>query len=112
LGQVQLVASGDTTTIGEYQYYGDTRRAKKAVSNRGEPNTPNDGGDTTVLFYYGGVAAGAPAGRSSVVGPRDGSNQTTFQHRRGPANGRADLDREQWRRIIGLIPNGIKLGCK
>ena len=95
------MASGDTTTIGEYEYFGDTRRSQKVVSNTGEESTPNDGGDTTVVFYYGNpspkrqrgswsicetprgssgrVAAGAPAGRWSIYEPRNGSSQTTMQ---------------------------------
>jgi RHS repeat-associated protein len=80
LRKAQLVVGSDTTTIGEYEYYGDTRRSKKVVSNHGPEVVANDGGNTTVVFYYGGVAAGASPGRWNVFETRNGSNQTTFQH--------------------------------
>ena len=35
LRKAQLVESSDTTTIADYEYYGDTRRATKTVSDRG-----------------------------------------------------------------------------
>jgi RHS repeat-associated protein len=67
-----LTDGSDETTIGEYEYYGDNRRAKKTVSNRGEEVVENDGGNTTVLFYYDN--------QWRILETRNGSNQTTFQH--------------------------------
>ncbi len=72
LRKAQLVVGSDTITIGEYEYYGDTRRSKKVVSNHGPEVVENDGGNTTVVFYYDG--------RWRIVETRNGSNQTTFQH--------------------------------
>jgi RHS repeat-associated protein len=72
LRKAQLVAGSDTTTIGEYEYFGDNRRSKKVVSNHGPEVVANDGGNTTVVFYYDR--------RWRIVETRNGSNQTTFQH--------------------------------
>jgi hypothetical protein len=80
LRKAQLVVGSDTTTIGEYEYFGDMRRSQKSVTNHGPEEVANDGGNTTVRFYYGGVAAGASPGRWSVFETRNGSNQTTFQY--------------------------------
>ncbi|WP_320046886.1 RHS repeat-associated core domain-containing protein [uncultured Ilyobacter sp.] len=76
---VQFAAASDTTTIAAYEYDGKNRRLTKAVSNRGDQNTPNDGGDTTVHFYYCGTGL-RPMGRWNICETRNGSNQTTFQY--------------------------------
>ena len=70
----------DETTVAEYEYDGKNRRTMKTVSNCGIEDTPNDGGNTTVEYYYGGVAAGLRAGRWNVFETRNGSSQTTFQY--------------------------------
>jgi RHS repeat-associated protein len=74
-----LTDGSDETTIGEYEYYADNRRAKKTVSDRGEEIVENDGGNTTVLCYYCGTGF-QPVGRWNICETRNGSNQTTFQH--------------------------------
>jgi YD repeat-containing protein len=40
------------TSVATYAYLGDNRRAKKVVQNCGVEETANDGGNTTVHFYY------------------------------------------------------------
>ena len=70
----------DETTVAEYEYDGQNRRTTKTVGNCGIENTANDGGNTTVEYYYGGVAAGLRAGRWNVFETRNGSSQTTFQY--------------------------------
>ena len=80
----------DETTVAEYEYDGKNRRTMKTVTNCGVEDTPNDGGNTTVEYYYGGVAAnvssavdvaaGLRAGRWNVFETRNGSSQTTFQY--------------------------------
>ncbi len=67
-----LTDGSDETTIAEYEYYANNRRAKKTVSNRGVEVVENDGGNTTVLFYYDK--------QWRILETRNGSNQTTFQH--------------------------------
>jgi hypothetical protein len=67
-----LTDGSDETTIGEYEYYADNRRSKKTVSSRGAEVVENDGGNTTVLFYYDN--------QWRILETRNGSNQTTFQH--------------------------------
>ena|GEM_PF-6566597 len=75
----KLVVGSDETTIGDYEYYGDVRRAKKTVTNVGPENTLNDGGDTTVVFYYGGVRPSRSTfSRWNIFETRNGSNQTTM----------------------------------
>jgi len=84
LRKAQLVVGSDTTTIGEYEYYGDMRRSKKTVSNHGPEVVANDGGNTTVVFYYAGWgnmgSIGVSPVRWSICETRNGSNQTTFQY--------------------------------
>ena len=79
-----VVDDGQTiheTTIGDYEYYGDTRRSRKTVTNHGPEVGANDGGDTEVRFVYAGWRpSGDTMFRWSIVETRDGSNQTTFQH--------------------------------
>lgn len=72
LRKAVLKVDTDETTIGDYEYYGDNRRSQKVVSRRGPENTANDGGDTTVVFYYDH--------QWRIVETRDGSNHTTFQY--------------------------------
>ena len=67
-------AEDDDITIGTYTYDGRGRRIKKVVTNSGQL-------DGTELYFYGGVAAGAPAGRNSwqVIEVRDGSENMIRQ---------------------------------
>jgi hypothetical protein len=71
------------TVIATYSYQGDTRRCRKVVTNCGIETVPNDGGNTSINFYYGGLAQGGvgrlPA-RWSIFETRNGSNQTTWQY--------------------------------
>jgi RHS repeat-associated protein len=70
----------DVTTLATYAYLPDNRRGSKVVEHCGLEAVANDGGDTTVHFYYGGVP-GAPGGvaRWNVFETRNGSNQATRQ---------------------------------
>ncbi len=79
LRKVQRVAAGPTTTdVALYEYFADNRRSEKIVQNSGAEVVENDGGNTTVRFYYGGID---PAGsRWNIVETRNGSNQATFQY--------------------------------
>ncbi len=43
----------DVTTIAEYEYDGKNRRTQKTVTNSGVEAAPNDGGNTTLHYYYG-----------------------------------------------------------
>jgi RHS repeat-associated protein len=72
LRKAQLVVGSDTITIGEYEYYPDNRRSTRSVADHGPEVVPNDGGNTTVVFYYDS--------QWRIVETRNGSNQTTFQH--------------------------------
>ena len=62
----------DATTIAEYEYDGKNRRTQKVVTNSGEEAYPNDGGDTTVHFYYDQ--------RWRILEERDGSDQVLRQN--------------------------------
>ena len=42
----------DETTVAEYEYDAKNRRTKKTVTNCGIEETENDGGNTTVEYYY------------------------------------------------------------
>ncbi len=79
LRKVQRVAAGPTTTdVALYEYFADNRRSEKIVQHSGAEVVENDGGNTTVRFYYGGTD---PAGsRWNIVETRNGSNQATFQY--------------------------------
>ena len=66
------------TVVATYAYDAANRRTKKVVSNCGVEVVPNDGGNATVHFYYGGLA-GTPGGWN-VLETRDGSDQTTWQY--------------------------------
>ena len=85
LRKAQRYADGDTTTIATYSYLADNRRASKVVEHCGIEAVANDGGDTTVHFYYGGNPSrdreGAVGGlaRWNVFETRNGSNQSTRQ---------------------------------
>ncbi|MFH1746345.1 MAG: hypothetical protein ABIG44_04800 [Planctomycetota bacterium] len=67
---VRRDAGGDETTVATYEYWADNRHSEKAVSNSGVEESDNDGGNTTVRYYYGGVAAGLRTGRSGDVAAR------------------------------------------
>jgi hypothetical protein len=70
----------DVTTIATYAYLPDNRRASKVVEHCGIEAVANDGGDTTVHFYYGGVShASGGVTRWNVFETRNGSNQATRQ---------------------------------
>jgi RHS repeat-associated protein len=71
LRKAQRYADGDTTTIATYGYLPDTRRASKVVEHCGIEAVANDGGDTTVHFYY--------SKKWQIVETRNGSNQSTRQ---------------------------------
>ena len=62
----------DETTVAEYEYDGDDRRVEKVVTNCGVEDTPNDGGNTTLHFYY--------SNRWQILETRGGSNQTLAQY--------------------------------
>ena len=62
----------DATTIAEYEYDGKNRRTQKVVTNSGDEAYPNDGGDTTVHFYYDK--------RWRILEERDGSDQVLRQN--------------------------------
>jgi RHS repeat-associated protein len=95
LVKAQRCADGDTTTIGEYGYLPDNRRASKVVSHAGVEAVAGDGGNATVHYYYAGpsrdregAAAGADpsrdgegavGGRWNIVEARNGSSQATRQ---------------------------------
>ena len=72
LVEVVLESGGDETTIAAYEYDGQNRRTSKTVSNCGIENTPNDGGNTTVEYYY--------SNKWQILETRNGSSQTTFQY--------------------------------
>jgi RHS repeat-associated protein len=70
----------DVTTLATYAYLPDNRRASKVVQHCGIEAVANDGGDTTVHFYYGGVpGASGGVARWNVFETRNGSNQSTRQ---------------------------------
>jgi RHS repeat-associated protein len=70
----------DVTTLATYAYLPDNRRASKVVEHCGIEAVANDGGDTTVHFYYGGVPhASGGVTRWNVFETRNGSNQATRQ---------------------------------
>ncbi len=78
LRKVQRVAAGPTTTdVALYEYFADNRRSEKIVQNSGAEAVENDGGDTTVRFYYGGIN---PRSRWNILETRNGSDQATFQY--------------------------------
>jgi hypothetical protein len=80
--KAQRYADGDTTTIGEYRYLADNRRASKVVSHAGVEAVAGDGGNTTVHYYYAGPSRdreGAVGGRWNIVEARNGSSQATRQ---------------------------------
>jgi RHS repeat-associated protein len=71
LRKVQRVADGDTTTLAEYQYLPDNRRASKVVSHCGSEAAADDGGNTTVHFYY--------SNKWQILETRNASGQATRQ---------------------------------
>jgi hypothetical protein len=71
LVKAQRYADGDTTTIGEYRYLPDNRRASKVVSHAGVEAVAGDGGNATVHYYY--------SSRWQILEARNGSNQATRQ---------------------------------
>jgi hypothetical protein len=85
LKKVNRYADGDTTTIATYSYLPDNRRASKVVQHCGVEAVANDGGDTTVHFYYGsspsslrGSVASSLSGWN-IFETRNGSSQSTRQ---------------------------------
>jgi hypothetical protein len=59
------------TVIGTYHYLGNTWRASKVVTNCGPEAVANDGGNTTVNFYY--------SQRWQILEMRNGSGQASRQ---------------------------------
>ncbi|MCG3129245.1 MAG: hypothetical protein CHACPFDD_04166 [Phycisphaerae bacterium] len=68
----RYTASTTQTTFATYAYDGANRRNSKVVANSGVEVYPNDGGETTVHFYYDDDWR--------IVEMRNGSNQATWQH--------------------------------
>ena len=58
------------TTVATYEYYGDNRRSEKVVNNCGVEEIANDGGNTTIRYYY--------SNRWQILETRNGSNQTAW----------------------------------
>ncbi|HUU95281.1 MAG TPA: RHS repeat-associated core domain-containing protein [Phycisphaerae bacterium] len=69
------------TSVATYAFLGNNRRAKKVVQNCGVEDTDNDGGNTTVHFYYANPSPDRKGGVPwNVVETRNGSNQATAQY--------------------------------
>ena len=69
------------TVVATYAYDAANRRTKKVVSNCGVEVVPNDGGNTTVHFYYGSPSPDRQGGVPwNVLETRNGSDQTTWQY--------------------------------
>jgi RHS repeat-associated protein len=68
----QLAAESDTTAIAQYEWDGRGRRVRKTVNNCGIEETPNDGGDTTLNYYYDRGW--------SILEERNGLNQALRQY--------------------------------
>ncbi len=62
----------DATTIAEYEYDGKNRRTQKVVTNSGVEDVPNDGGNTTLHYYYDN--------RWRIIEERNGSNEAVRQY--------------------------------
>ena len=81
LVEVVLESGGDETTIAAYEYDGKNRRTMKTVTNCGIEETPNDGGNTTVHYYYAGMGGTAVSAVGwNICETRNGSSQTTCQY--------------------------------
>jgi hypothetical protein len=75
----KLVGASDSTTIGDYEYYGDNRRSVKAVTNQGPTvTTHDDGGDVTIRTLTDR--------HGRILERRDGSGQTLLQCLRGASS--------------------------
>ncbi|MFO0838003.1 MAG: hypothetical protein U1D55_05705 [Phycisphaerae bacterium] len=74
------------SNVAVYSYDGANRRVSKVVSNSGVEYVANDGGNTTLHFYYGDSLGGASAARFGMSTPwsiyeeRNGSNQSVRQY--------------------------------
>ncbi|TWT40548.1 hypothetical protein RAS1_42600 [Phycisphaerae bacterium RAS1] len=77
-----------TTTLATYAYDGLMRRMSKVVANCGTERYANDGGNTTVHFYYGACGTGfqpmggmgvSPVTPWNIFETRNGSNYATRQ---------------------------------
>ncbi|MCG3129272.1 MAG: hypothetical protein CHACPFDD_04193 [Phycisphaerae bacterium] len=73
--------------VATYAYDGTNRRTSKVVTNNGVEVYPNDGGETTVSFYYGGPQPRTPKASNgpiplnwNIFETRNASNQTTWQY--------------------------------
>ena len=62
----------DATTIADYEYDGKNRRTQKTVTNSGVEDVPNDGGNTTLHYYYDN--------RWRIIEERNGSNEAVRQY--------------------------------
>ena len=62
----------DVTTIAEYEYDGKNRRTQKTVTNSGVEDLPNDGGNTTLHYYYDN--------RWRIIEERNGASETVRQY--------------------------------
>ncbi|MFO0839721.1 MAG: RHS repeat-associated core domain-containing protein [Phycisphaerae bacterium] len=74
------------SNVAVYSYDGANRRVSKVVSNSGVEYVANDGGNTTINFFYGDSLGGASATRFGMTTPwsiyeeRNGSNQSVRQY--------------------------------
>lgn len=68
---MSVARKNSNTAIAAYAYDGANRRCSKVVSNCGIENTPGDGGNTTLHYYYDS--------QWRIVETRNGSNQTVAQ---------------------------------
>ncbi|MFH1745575.1 MAG: RHS repeat-associated core domain-containing protein [Planctomycetota bacterium] len=71
LVEVRRDAGGDETAVATYEYWADNRRSEKVVTNSGVEESDNDGGNTTVRYYY--------SNKWQILETRDGSDQATRQ---------------------------------
>ncbi len=74
------MADSDKSDLGQriasYEYDGRNRRMRKVVENRGTEYLAGDGGNTTMQFYYAGIAS-QPGW--NIIETRDGSDRALRQ---------------------------------
>ncbi|MFO0838005.1 MAG: hypothetical protein U1D55_05715 [Phycisphaerae bacterium] len=90
LAKVTWRIKSPPSSVAVYSYDGANRRVTKVVTNSGVEYVVNDGGNTTLHLYWGGMGGAGFQPANQLLEERNGSDRALRQYAWGP-RGRNDL---------------------